>query len=267
VFTQLLANIREMNTITTKWKPELYNNKHSFVYNYGQDLIKLLEPKASERILDLGCGSGQLTFKINELSKETIGIDKSKEMIEDAKSKFKNIEFQVGDAGNFEFNEKFDSIFSNATLHWVKDYKNAIKCMYENLKSNGKIVLEFGGKGNVQIIVDQLRDSLRTRNYLKQSDLDLWYFPSIGEYSTELESVGFRVLLAEHYDRPTELADEKSGIKDWISMFAESFFKDVSYNHIEEIKNEVQKKVKEKCLKNGKWFADYKRIRIVAIKE
>ena len=50
-------------------------------------------------------------------------------------------------------------------------------------------------------------------------------------------------------------------------MFAESFFKDVSYNHIEEIKNEVQKKVKEKCLKNGKWFADYKRIRIVAIKE
>jgi len=256
-----------MNTITTKWKPEFYNNKHSFVYNYGQDLIKLLEPKASERILDLGCGSGQLTFKINELSNETIGIDKSKEMIEDAKSKFKNIEFQVGDAGNFEFNEKFDSIFSNATLHWVKDYKNAIKCMYESLKSNGKIVLEFGGKGNVQIIVDQLRDSLRTRNYLKQSDLDLWYFPSIGEYSTELESVGFRVLLAEHYDRLTELSDEKSGIKDWISMFAESFFKDVSYNQIEEIKNEVQEKVKEKCLKNGKWFADYKRIRIVAIRE
>ena len=106
-----------MNTITTKWKPELYNNKHSFVYNYGQDLIKLLEPKASERILDLGCGSGQLTFKINELSKETIGIDKSKEMIEDAKSKFKNIEFQVGEAGNFEFNEKFDSTFSNEGLY------------------------------------------------------------------------------------------------------------------------------------------------------
>lgn len=50
-------------------------------------------------------------------------------------------------------------------------------------------------------------------------------------------------------------------------MFGESFFNGVNENHIEEIKNEVQEKTKEKCLINGKWFADYKRIRIVAIKE
>ncbi len=263
----MLEGIKKMNKITTKWNPELYNEKHSFVYDYGQNLVELLDPKKNERILDLGCGSGQLTFIINELAKETIGIDKSPEMITDAKLKFKNIEFQICDAENFRFNEKFDSIFSNATLHWVKNYKNAIKCMFENLKSDGKIILEFGGKGNVQTIVNQLKNSLSKRGYSEQSELELWYFPSIGEYSTELESAGFRVLLAEHYNRPTELADEESGIKDWISMFAESFFKDVSSNHIEEIKKEVQEKMKEKCLINGKWFADYKRIRIVAIKE
>lgn len=256
-----------MNDKTTKWKPKLYNEKHSFVHNYGESLIELLDPKENERILDLGCGSGQLTFKINELVKETIGIDKSAEMVTDAKSKFPNIEFLVADASNFRFDKKFDSIFSNATLHWVKNYKNAIKCMYENLNPGGKIVLEFGGKGNVKTIVNELRNSLRTKGYKVQSDLDLWYFPSIGEYSTELESAGFRVLFAEHYDRPTELADEKSGIKDWISMFADNFFIGVEENHIEEIKNEVQESVKEKCLIDGKWFADYKRIRIVAIKE
>ena len=250
----------------TKWKPELYNEKHSYVYQYGENLIKLLDPKENQRILDLGCGSGQLTSKINGFAKETIGIDKSADMIADAKTKFPNIEFKVGDAGNFKFDEKFDSIFSNATLHWVKDYKGAIKCMYENLNSNGKIVLEFGGKGNIQTIVNELRNSLRKRGYDKQSNLKLWYFPSIGEYSSELESVGFRVLFAEHYDRPTELSDENSGIKDWISMFADSFFIGVSENHREEIKNEVKEKTKEKCLINGKWFADYKRIRIVAIK-
>lgn len=255
-----------MSDTTTKWKPKLYNEKHSFVYQYGEDLIKLLDPKATQRILDLGCGSGQLTSKISELAKETIGIDKSAEMIMDAKSKFPNIEFQVADAGNFRFSKKFDSIFSNATLHWVKNFKSAIACMYENLNPNGKVVLEFGGKGNVQIIVNELRNSLKMRGYNSQSNLDLWYFPSIGEYSTELESAGFRVLLAEHYDRPTELADENSGIKDWLSMFAESFFIGVSENHIEEIKNEVQEKIKDKCFINGKWFADYKRIRIVAIK-
>lgn len=255
-----------MSDTTTKWKPELYNEKHSFVYQYGEDLIKLLDPKENQRILDLGCGSGQLTFQINELAKETIGIDKSAEMIMDAKSKFPNIEFQVADASDFRFDEKFDSIFSNATLHWVKNFKGAIECMYENLNPNGKIVLEFGGKGNVQTIVNALRNSLKIRGYDRQSNLDLWYFPAIGEYATELEAAGFRVCFAEHYDRPTELADENSGIKDWISMFAENFFNGVLENHVEEIKNEVQEKIKDKCLIDGKWFADYKRIRIVAIK-
>ncbi len=256
-----------MKSETARWQPELYNNKHSFVYNYGKNLLKLLDPKPYERILDLGCGSGQLTSKISESAKETIGIDKSAEMIADAKSKFKTIEFQVKNAENFKFNKKFDAIFSNATLHWIKNQENAIACMFENLNPNGRIVLEFGGKGNVETIVNQLRDSLNKRGYIEQSKLNLWYFPSIAEYTVALESAGFRVVLAEHYDRPTELADEKSGIKDWISMFAESFFKGVDKKHVEDIKNEVQEEVKEKCLINNKWFADYKRIRIVAVKE
>lgn len=252
--------------MSTTWKPELYNEKHSFVYGYGEHLLKLLDPKPHERILDLGCGSGQLTAKINELAKEVIGMDNSPEMIADARSKFPDIEFQVADASNFRFDQKFDSIFSNATLHWVKDHRAAIKCMFENLKPNGKIVLEFGGKGNIQTIVNQLRISLRSRGYVAQSHLNLWYFPTIGEYATELESAGFRVLSAEHYDRPTELADATSGIKDWLSMFAESFFKRVDLEHIEEIKNEVQDEVRSTCFINNKWYADYKRIRIVAVK-
>mgnify|MGYP000026500768 CR=1 FL=1 len=256
-----------MQSIGTKWNTQLYQDKHSFVYDYGEDLIKLLEAKPDDRILDLGCGSGQLTFKISELAKEVIGLDQSPEMISEARNKFSHIDFQVGDATNFTFYKKFDCIFSNAALHWVKNYKGAIKCMYENLKPNGKVVLEFGGKGNVQTIVGQLRNSLAKRGYTTQSKLEIWYFPSIGEYSTELENHGFRVLLAQHFDRLTELADEKSGIKDWISMFAESFFHGVSVEDKEEIKAEVQESVKDKCLINGKWFADYKRIRIVAVKE
>lgn len=256
-----------MNDTITKWNPDLYNNKHSFVYNYGKELISLLDPKDNERILDLGCGSGQLTSIIHKSAKEVIGIDKSPEMIVDAKSQFPNIEFQVADASNFSYGESFDSIFSNATLHWVTDYKNAIRCMYENLKEKGKIVVEFGGKGNVQIIVGQLINSLDIRGYHELAKLKIWYFPSIGEYTTELESAGFRVVLAQHFDRPTELSDEKSGIKDWISMFAEHFFQGLTSQVMEEIKNEVQEKVKATCLVNGKWFADYKRIRIVAMKE
>jgi len=250
----------------TNWNPTLYNGKHSFVYNYGEDLLTILRAKKNERILDLGCGSGQLTYKINQLAREVVGIDSSAEMIADAKAKFKDIDFQVADAADFDFEEKFDAIFSNATLHWVLNYKEAIECMFDSLNNDGRIVLEFGGKGNVQTIVDQLRKSLASRGYIEQSELRQWYFPSIGAYKTELESVGFRVTMAQHFDRPTELADKTTGIKDWIAMFGKAFFNNVTLEHIEEIKQEVQEKVQSKCFINGKWYADYKRIRIVAVK-
>lgn len=116
---------------TTKWNHKLYNKKHVFVYNYGADLIHLLNPKKKERILDLGCGSGQLTAKIGEFLEEVIGMDKSEEMIADAKSKYPNIKIKVGDAENFNFDKNFDAIFSNATLHWVKDQTGAINSMFE----------------------------------------------------------------------------------------------------------------------------------------
>lgn len=42
----------------TKVDAKLYNNKHSFVTEYGNDIIDLLQPNPYEDILDLGCGSG-----------------------------------------------------------------------------------------------------------------------------------------------------------------------------------------------------------------
>ena len=255
-----------MSGITTPWDTTLYHEKHAYVYEHGADLIRWLDPKANERILDLGCGLGQLTSRIHPLAKEVIGLDKSPEMIAEARLKFPDIRFVVGDAEHFKFDAPFDSIFSNATLHWVQKHERAIKCMYESLKPNGKVVLEFGGKGNVQTIIQSLRDVLRARGYARQSELDLWYFPTIGAYATKLEHAGFRVLLAEHFDRPTRLADEENGIKDWLAMFAGSFFMGIGDTHIEKMKTEVQEKVKNKCLRHGKWWADYKRIRILAVK-
>lgn len=255
-----------MSQRDTLWDSKLYNEKHSFVFDYGTSLVDLLNPKDDETILDLGCGSGQLTALISERAKQVIGMDKSPEMIQSAQSQFPQLDFQTGDADAFNFDIKFDSIFSNAALHWVIDYKSAITCMYDNLKKGGKIVLEFGGKGNVQSIVNQLRLSLKQRDYKAQSELQLWYFPSIAEYSSALEEVGFEVTFAQLFDRPTELADEATGIKDWILMFGKAFFNRVREEDIVAILDEVQYELKSKLFKNGKWYADYKRLRVIAEK-
>jgi len=248
------------------WDAQLYKEKHSFVFDYGESLIDLLEPKKNQRILDLGCGTGQLTARIHENARTVVGMDASPEMIDSARRNYPQLHFQIGDASAFHFDKKFDSIFSNATLHWVMNHKGAIASMFENLKDGGKIVLEFGGRGNVKTIVKALRTALVRRGYADQSSLDLWYFPSIGEYTSELESAGFTVLFAQLYDRPTELADETTGIKDLLAMFGNAFFKGVEQNDMEAIKSEVQQNLKPVLFQNGKWYADYKRLRVVAIK-
>lgn len=250
-----------------KWDSKLYDDKHSFVYSYGESLIKLLEAKHKERILDLGCGTGSLTNQINEVTNNCIGMDSSLDMVNTAKQQFPELQFFEKDASNFDFKEQFDSIFSNATLHWVLDYKSCAESMYRNLKTNGKIVVEFGGKGNIQKIETCLKRHLKKHNYVSQAAFKQWYFPSIAAYTKVLEDVGFRVTLAQHYDRPTELIESESGIKDWLSMFGKNFFKGVEKEDKIKILNDVQEELREVLFTSGKWYADYKRIRIVAIKE
>src|SRR5690606_17547429 len=119
------------------------------------------------------------------------------------------------------FPEPFDAIFSNAALHWVKDYNGAARSMYDNLKPGGRLVLEMRGKGNVSTIAHTLQQILAEHGYIPQSTYFPWYFPTIGEYASVLEAAGFRVIYAHHYDRPTELKDTAAGIIDWRELFAE----------------------------------------------
>ncbi len=248
------------------WNVELYNDKHNYVYEYGEELVRLLNPKAGEIILDLGCGSGQLTHQISESKAKAIGIDSSKSMIESAKLKYPEINFYVKEASNFRFDKPFDAIFSNAVLHWVLESEKAVVSMKNNLKSGGRLVLEFGGKGNVETIIQSVRNVLKSKGYTKESKIKNWYFPGVDEYRILLEKNGFEVEYAKLYERPTELTDTENGIKDWLMMFGNSFFKDLNDNVRNEILEMVQEDVKKDCFVNGKWIADYKRIRILARK-
>jgi len=250
----------------TKWNPSLYDNKHDFVFKFGEDLVHLLDPKPGERILDLGCGTGYLTNLIASTGTEVIGMDNSQEMIAKAKAEYPNLDFQFLSATDFQFSEPFDAVFSNAVLHWVLEKEKAIACIYKNLKPGGRFVMEMGGKDNVKRIVEAIKQVLARHGFTKEAAMDLWYFPSVGEYTKLLEAQCFRVTYAIHYDRDTELKDNASGIKDWIKMFGSSFFKNADEKLANEMLNEIQESLSKTNYKDGQWFADYKRLRVIAIK-
>jgi trans-aconitate methyltransferase len=248
------------------WNANLYDKNHSFVSMYGTNLIESLEVSAGEKILDLGCGTGDLTKKLYDIGGDVIGVDKSHKMITQALSKYPDIKFFVRDVIDLGYHAEFDAVFSNATLHWVKQPKEALNCIYQSLKPGGRFVAEFGGKGNVQIITTEIIEQIMQAGMEYEMEQFPWFYPSIGEYTTLMEEAGFRVTFAEHFDRPTPLIGE-NGLKNWIEMFGSLLFKGISSDKKDDIVIKVENKLKEILYKDGNWIADYKRIRVRGIKE
>lgn len=257
------SSIDNKDVAAQEWDAVRYQSQHSFVYQYGTSLIDVLNPQPGERILDLGCGTGELTNAISQRypgSIVVVGIDADATMIARAQQQYSNLDFRLADARSFALHdeeEPMDAIFSNAALHWVPDADRCIARMAAALSNrHGRFVLEFGGKNNVYEIASFLE---RTCG----KDKNPWYFPSIGEYATLLEKHGLEVQSAELYDRPTPLIGDH-GLRNWIAMFGGPFLEGVEDK--EALFQQAEEELKPKLHNGEHWVADYRRIRITGKK-
>ncbi len=248
-----------------KWNADLYNDKHSFVSKYGEDVLGWLHPQKGENILDVGCGTGTLTEKISEAGAIVTGIDASEEMVNKAKQSFPDIKFFVKDATDFSFENSFDAAFSNATFHWIKEQSKVLQCIYNNLNQGGRLVYEMGAKHNVESIHDAIKKVLKKKGWKENTTIELNYFSSAAEQSVMLEKTGFTISNIIQFERPTELIAE-DGMNNWIIQFASAFFKNIPDEEVQNIIDEAVESLKESNYKNGKWYADYIRLRVKAVK-
>lgn len=239
------------------WNAASYQQQHSYVWQQAESLLSHLKAQAGEHILDLGCGTGQLTEQIAASGANVIGLDSDRAMIAQAQANYPHITFQVADAANFELPTPVDAVFSNATLHWVSQPEAAARCIAQSLKPGGRFVAEFGGKGNVKTILAALE------KVSGRTGLNPWYFPSLGEYAHLLETAGFEVVFAHLFDRLTPLAE--AGLAGWLTMFGQCFFADLSAAEWATMVRAVEEAASQ-LYQNGEWIADYRRLRIVATK-
>ena len=138
-----------------------------------------------------------------------------------------------------------------------------LKCIYNVLRKNGQFVFEFGGHGNNQKIHSALARVFSEYGYCYEIP---FYFPTIGEYATRLENAGFRVQYAVLFDRLTELKGG-NGLKDWMNMFVKEPFSAVKTEQKKaEIVDNVVEILRNDLFIKGKWYADYVRIRMKAIR-
>jgi trans-aconitate methyltransferase len=248
-----------------KWNAELYDSKHSFVWEKAEGVLELLGAKPGERILDLGCGTGSLTAEISAKGAEVLGVDQSAEMIAEARKKFLELRFEVCDARSLPFSREFDAVFSNAALHWIPEAERVVQGIARALRPNGRFVAEFGGRGNVNHVVTALETAL-TQFAISPAGANPWFFPSVEEYTSLLEKHGIKVRQAVLFDRPTRLEDGERGLAVWVTMFGASFLNCVPEPHRPQFLQAVEQAARPSLWNTDHWEMDYRRLRVAAWK-
>lgn len=244
------------------WDPDRYARNARFVAELGAPVVELAEIVKGERVLDLGCGDGALTLKLKEAGADVVGIDASEHQIEAARAL--GLDARVMDGHALEFEDEFDLVFSNATLHWLsRNPDGVVEGVARALKTGGRFVGEKGGFGNVAAVRKAIGDSLAKRN-VDAALYDPWYFPTVGDYGARLERGGFLVTHALLIERPTPLP---GSLEDWLETFAEPFLNALPAAARPSVRKEIASAAEHILRrKDGIWYVDYVRLRFRAIK-
>lgn len=250
----------ELRPTLQSWDPGQYARNARFVAELAGPALELLAPRRGERILDLGCGDGFLTARLQASGCRVLGVDSSPEQVEAARSR--GVPAELADAARLSFEGEFDAVFSNATLHWVRDADAALRGVRRALRPGGRFVAELGGEGCVARIREALAAGLANRG-IDYASLDPWYFPALPEYRSRLEAAGFQVDVIELVPRPTPLPGDVRG---WLETFARVFTERLPESQREGFLDEVREQLRPRLQRpDGVWVADYTRLRLRAV--
>jgi trans-aconitate methyltransferase len=244
---------------TQPWNAEQYASHGRFVAELGATVLALLDARAGQRILDIGCGDGVLTAAIAASGAVAVGIDSSTELLAAARSR--GVDARLMDAQQLDFHGEFDAVFSNAALHWMQNPRAVVAGVKRALKPGGRFVAELGGHGNVAAIATALRAALNARG-IDAAARNPWYFPSAEEYAALLEEHGFQVQSLQLQPRPTPLP---TGMRNWLETFANPFLHGFGASERAALLDEVTALLAPSLRDwRGDWSGDYVRLRFAA---
>lgn len=157
------------------WNPTIYNKFKKERYAPFYDLLTLITRKQQMQIIDLGCGTGELT---GLLSKEfpgssVLGVDSSKEMLEESQQhedtrthfEHRTIEAQL------DQKNKWDLVFSNAAIQWIDNHRDLLPRMIALVKPGGQLAIQIPSQ-NENILNQLLLEIVQEEPFI--TDLKGW---------------------------------------------------------------------------------------------
>jgi len=258
--------------MTHEFDGKKYEQASAHQKEWGAKLISELDLNGSEHVLDLGCGDGTLTSQIAERLPEgqVLGVDASQGMIDAALPKERsNLRFRRLDINNLDFENRFDVVFSNATLHWVKDHQRLLKNVHRTLRAGGCIRFNFAGDGNCSHFFIVVREAMAQPEYRSFfTGLDWpWYMPPVDEYQTLAESSGLHDVRVWGENADRYFPDEETMTR-WIDQPSLVPF----LVHVPDAAKEpfrsfvVKRMIEETKQEDGRCFETFRRINVSAVK-
>jgi SAM-dependent methyltransferase len=102
--------------------------------------------KGKKKILELGCGSGNLGHRLVQAKYDYLGVDLFPEMLAIAREEFPQIEVQQGDMRSFDLNAEFDVILITGRafcyLSSNEDVLRCLSCVFAHLKPEGIVIFD-----------------------------------------------------------------------------------------------------------------------------
>ena len=127
------------------WQPDVYERFKAERDKPFLDLLGMLALAPGGRMVDLGCGTGELTARAHRTLgvSETVGLDRSEAMLERARAQVASgLRFASADVATVEPDGDYDVVLSNAVLHWIPDHEHVIARWAGALRPKGQIAVQ-----------------------------------------------------------------------------------------------------------------------------
>lgn len=154
----------------------LYNYVYSIHYDYDKqrDLVVGNAPDNTHSVLEGACGTGKLTYRLNQEYHDVVGFDLNYGMLEIARKNYPDIEFEKNNLTELDLNRKFDCycVLGNALVHLIgsNDFKKFATDAFKKLYNNGRLIFDYMPNKHM---VDGYSDTdiFETNNYKIDRDI------------------------------------------------------------------------------------------------
>jgi trans-aconitate 2-methyltransferase len=187
---------RTINTGPREWDADTYDEVSDPQFEWGTEVLRRLELRGDETVLDAGCGSGRVSAELLQRlpNGHVVAVDGPAAMIEKARERLGgDVSYLVADLAELEVAEPVDLIFSTATFHWIVDHDRLFRRLRAALKPGGRLLAQCGGQGNVAVYAQAIARAAAQARFARHFEgmAAIWNFAAPDETERRLLDAGF----------------------------------------------------------------------------